>query len=89
MNELAVALSFKPEMIMLDNWSNKDIKRGMSLVKKIAPRTMVEVSGGITVRRVEELKRVGVKLISCGALTTQETNVDISMRVEVGRGKKR
>lgn len=86
LQELRSALPFDPTIIMLDNMRDDQIKEALDLVKRESPRTLVEVSGGISFARLGQLRALGVELVSMGALTTQARNVDISMRIEQGVG---
>jgi len=82
MDELQAALGFKPQIIMLDNMDDRQIKESLEVIKKEAPEIQVEISGRVTVERLAALKALGVNCVSVGALTTQATNVDISMRIK-------
>lgn len=79
--ELRVALEYKPTIIMLDNFSDELIAQAMSVVRGIPDRPLVEVSGGITRERLQKIYQAGADAVSVGALTTRATNVDISMRI--------
>ncbi|RMG42432.1 MAG: carboxylating nicotinate-nucleotide diphosphorylase [Candidatus Dadabacteria bacterium] len=79
--ELKEALDFCPDIVMLDNMDDEQIRAALKLVNTKAPDTLVEVSGGITPERFAELEKLGVKYVSIGALTNKATSVDISMRL--------
>ncbi len=81
MEELAVALEFRPTVIMLDNFPNEGIRAAMQAIAAAPQRPLVEVSGGITKERLAALRELGVDAVSAGFLTTHAPNVDISMRV--------
>jgi nicotinate-nucleotide pyrophosphorylase (carboxylating) len=81
LGELRTALKHRPTIVMLDNMSDGDIKKAVAVVRKEAPDVLLEVSGGVTIDRLKSLKGLGVDCVSMGALTTQATNVDISMAV--------
>lgn len=70
-----------PQIVMLDNMSDQELKESITYIKNIAPQILIEVSGGITLDRFERLKAVGVETVSMGALTTKATNVDISFSI--------
>jgi len=65
------------DRIMLDNftvgWSRK-------AVEKIAGRTEIESSGGITLENLREYAETGVDYISVGALTHQIKSLDMSLK---------
>jgi len=79
--ELEAALEFKPEVLMLDNFADKDIRCSIDVVAKKSPKTRVEVSGGITPERLETLSKLGVRCVSMGAVTHSARAMDISMRI--------
>lgn len=86
LTELAIALEFHPTVVMLDNFSDDLVEKGVTLIKARCsasdkPRPLIEVSGGVTVERLQALSVLGIDAVSVGALTTQAPNVDISMRV--------
>lgn len=81
LEELAVALEFKPTIVMLDNFSDETIAQAVQQMKALDERPMIEVSGGITRDRLKRIHAAGADAVSVGALTTQAPNVDISMRI--------
>ena len=76
LEEVKEALEVGADVIMLDNMNLDQIKESVDLINK---RAVVEVSGNVTLERLEELAKTGVDIISCGALTHQAVSVDISM----------
>lgn len=81
LKELAVALEFRPNIIMLDNFSDDGIREAVSIMKAQGEAPMIEVSGGVTRGRLRAIREAGADAVSVGALTTQAPNVDISMRI--------
>jgi nicotinate-nucleotide pyrophosphorylase (carboxylating) len=81
LNELSVALEFKPTIVMLDNFSDDLLAEAVKLVRERPEPPMVEVSGGVTRDRLKVIRASGADAVSVGALTTQALNVDISMRI--------
>lgn len=81
LDELRVALSFNPTMIMLDNFRDDTLKDAIALVKSSPHRPLIEVSGGVSKDRLAAIQAAGVDAASVGALTTRAPNVDISMRI--------
>lgn len=77
--QLDEALNAGVDVIMLDNMGLQTIEEA---VKIIAGRTLVEVSGNVTLERVAELAAAGVDIISSGALTHSVKAADISMRLK-------
>jgi len=81
LDELKVALSYNPTMIMLDNFKDDSLKEAIALVRSSLNQPMIEVSGGVSKDRLAVIQAAGVDAASVGALTTQAPNVDISMRI--------
>ncbi|MFN0145444.1 MAG: carboxylating nicotinate-nucleotide diphosphorylase [Dehalococcoidia bacterium] len=77
--ELAAALAAKPEWILLDNMSRKEVSDAVHIV---AGRAKLEASGGITLATVEAMAKTGVTAISVGALTHSARALDISLDLE-------
>lgn len=71
-------LSFPVDRFLLDNMEDEDIER---CVKMTRGRAVVEVSGGVTLDRVEKLSSLGVDYISVGALTHSSRAVDLNFKV--------
>ena len=58
----------------------------MARVRAVRSRPLVEVSGGVTLARIPELARLGVDLVSVGALTHSAPAVDLALDMEITRG---
>lgn len=85
--ELQEAITFNPEIIMLDNFRDTEIRKALKIVSAAGVKSLIEVSGGVRLERLGKLRQLGIGFASCGALTTQARMVDISMRTKL-RGKK-
>ena len=81
LEELNVALSFNPTIVMLDNFNDDALKDAVALVRAATHQPMIEVSGGVSKERLAKIQEAGVDAASVGALTTRAPNVDISMRI--------
>ncbi|QAY69848.1 carboxylating nicotinate-nucleotide diphosphorylase [Xylanimonas protaetiae] len=66
--------------IMLDNFSNDDLRAGIEIV---AGRAVVEASGGITLDTVRGVAETGVDVISVGALTHGVRSLDLGLDMDV------
>ncbi len=66
--------------IMLDNFSNEDLRAGVALV---AGRAVVEASGGITLDTIAGVAATGVDVISVGALTHGVRSLDLGLDMDV------
>ena len=69
-------------VILLDNMSCELMRQAVALRDKIAPKILLEASGGITLERVPEIARTGVDRISVGALTHSALNADLSLEID-------
>jgi len=65
------------DRIMLDNFTPELSRKA---VEKIAGRTEIESSGGITLENLREYAETGVDYISVGALTHQIKSLDMSLK---------
>lgn len=79
--DLDEALEAGAESVLLDNFQIRDIVEAVKRVQERAPRTLIEVSGGVTLDRMHELAKTGVDVISIGALTHSARAVDLSFDV--------
>lgn len=76
LDEVQQALDAGVDIIMLDNMTLKEMRRGVEL---IAGRALVEASGGVNLETVRDIAETGVNIISVGALTHSVKAADISL----------
>ena len=76
-------LSAFPDMILLDNMTNAQLKRAVKQSKSLPlkKRPLLEASGGVTLSKIAGIARTGVDRISVGALTHTHKAVNISMEL--------
>ena len=77
-DELDQALAAGADIIMLDNFSNDDMRRAVQLT---AGRSKLEASGNITEANLRSVAETGVDYISMGTLTKDIKAIDLSMRL--------
>jgi len=77
-DELNQALEAGADIIMLDNFSNDDMRRA---VIHTAGRSKLEASGNITDANLRSVAETGVDYISMGTLTKDVKAIDLSMRL--------
>ena len=77
--EVDDALSSGADIILADNMSAADVRE---TVARARGRAKVEISGGVTLERIEELRGTGADYVSVGALTHSAPAVDISFEIE-------
>ena len=78
LSQLQEALEMKVDIVMLDNMSLNMMREAVKIAKG---KTLIEASGGITLKNVREIAQTGVDLISVGALTHSVKALDISMEI--------
>lgn len=76
LREVREALAAGADVIMLDNMSLSTIRKAVDTIKG---STLIEASGGITLRNVRQVAESGVNIISIGALTHSPKALDISL----------
>jgi nicotinate-nucleotide pyrophosphorylase (carboxylating) len=76
LEQLGEALDAGVDAVLLDNFDDDRVRGAIGIV---AGRTLVEVSGGITLARVTRLAAIGVDAISVGALTHSAPAVDLGL----------
>ena len=81
--QLDEALAAGVAIVLLDNFTETDLGKAMVRIRAVKPRPLVEVSGGVTLARIPELARLGVDLVSVGALTHSAPAVDLSLDIEI------
>lgn len=78
LNELAQALQAKADIVMLDNFSLRDMEKAVLMNQGTAK---LEVSGNVEQGQLADIAATGVDYISSGALTKHVQAVDLSMRI--------
>lgn len=73
------ALDAGADIVMLDNFAPSALEEA---VKRVAGRAVVEVSGNVTLERIPELARVGIDVVSVGALTHSAPAADVGLDIE-------
>jgi nicotinate-nucleotide pyrophosphorylase (carboxylating) len=74
--QLEEALAAGADIIMLDNFDDEAVARAIATVDG---RAIVEASGGVTLERVSVLAKLGVDVISVGALTHSAPSCDLGL----------
>lgn len=81
LDELEQALAAQADRIMLDNWKTEDMRKAVSLARKIIP---LEASGNMSLERVREVAETGVDFISVGSITHSFRSLDMSLLIHRG-----
>lgn len=78
LEQVKEALEEGADIIMLDNMGLETMTKALEIIDG---RALVEVSGNVTRSRLAELAKIGVNIISMGALTHSAVAVDLSMKI--------
>ena len=81
LEQLRAALEARPDVILLDNFSLRDIRAAVQMVRAGRTHPQLEVSGGVTLATVRMIARTGVERVSIGRLTHSAPSLDVSLRV--------
>jgi nicotinate-nucleotide pyrophosphorylase (carboxylating) len=70
-------------IIMLDNFSPKQIKKTIQnlKIKKLRNKIKIEASGGITSKNISQYAKTGVDIISVGSITNSVNGIDMSLEI--------
>jgi len=79
--EFRKVIKYKPDIIMLDNFSIANLKRAVNLRKRKFPKVRLEASGSISLNNIRAVANTGVDRISIGRLTHSFEAVDFSLDV--------
>jgi len=78
LEQLDEALAAGAEVVLLDNFTLDAVAEA---ARRTAGRAVLEVSGGVKVEQVASIARLGIDLVSIGALTHSAPAADISLEI--------
>ena len=70
---------FVPNRVLLDNFSIRELRKAVQMVKRLSRRILLEASGGANLSNVRQIAKTGVHRISIGALTHSPAALDFSL----------
>ena len=76
LKELREALVAKADIIMLDNFTLKNIRKAVQINQEQAK---LELSGGVNLNNIEKFAKTGIDYISVGAITKTIIPIELSM----------
>ncbi|MCF7873535.1 MAG: carboxylating nicotinate-nucleotide diphosphorylase [Candidatus Omnitrophica bacterium] len=79
--EFLEVAKYSPDIIMLDNFSKKDLVKAVGYRNKHFPKIELEASGGISLRNIETVASTGVDSISVGSITHSPKALDFSLEL--------
>jgi len=77
--QIARALALRPEVLLLDNMRPARLRAQIRRIRRDAPRTKIEVSGGVSLKTVRALADLGPDRISIGRLTHSAPALDLGL----------
>lgn len=75
------ALTARPDVILLDNMTRPQLRRAIALIRRRAPKTHIEISGGVSLETLAALGRLGADRISVGRITHSVPALDLSLEL--------
>ncbi|HEV3285266.1 MAG TPA: carboxylating nicotinate-nucleotide diphosphorylase [Steroidobacteraceae bacterium] len=84
--ELEEALAAPADIIMLDEFSLRDLQTAVTRNRAHGAQAKLEASGRVTLETVRAIAATGVDFISVGSLTKHVQALDLSMRLSFGGG---
>jgi nicotinate-nucleotide pyrophosphorylase (carboxylating) len=82
LNEFGEALAARPDIIMLDEFTQSDMRKAVAINRASGHPVKIEASGSVCLETVRAIATTGVDYISVGSLTKHVRAVDLSMRLE-------
>jgi nicotinate-nucleotide pyrophosphorylase (carboxylating) len=73
------ALALKPDVILLDNMTPAVLRAEIRRLRRLAPKVKLEISGGVSLKTVRALARLGPDRISIGRLTHSAPALDLGL----------
>ena len=78
LEEVREALEIGVDIIMLDNFSQDEVRKAVKIVGK---RCLIEVSGNITLENVDKYAIDGIDFISSGSIIHSSRWIDLSLKI--------
>lgn len=79
MEQFEAALQCKPNIVLLDNMPVELMRNCIDRRNKVAPKVLLEASGGVNLQSIAAIAATGVDRISVGALTHSAPALDIAL----------
>ncbi len=86
LNQVREALDAGVDIVMLDNMSLAQLRKAVDLVrsyrlKVISDKPEIEVSGGVNLKNIKKIVRLGIERISVGEITHSVPALDMSLEI--------
>lgn len=77
--QLESVLPSTPDVVLLDNMTNDQLRSAVELRDQFAPGVLLEASGGVRLDTISAIARTGVDQVSVGALTHGAVSLDLGL----------
>jgi nicotinate-nucleotide pyrophosphorylase (carboxylating) len=72
-------LELGADVLLLDNMPRPRLRRAIRIIRKTSPRTLIEVSGAVSLKGLRRLARLGPDRISVGRITHSAPALDLGL----------
>lgn len=79
--EFKQIIKYKPDIIMLDNFSRPDLKKASAYRNRYFPQIELEASGRVTLDNIGAVASTGVDSVSVGSITHSPSALDFSLEI--------
>jgi len=80
LKQLKEALKAKPDVVMLDNMTLADLRKGVELV---GGTIAIEASGNVTIDTIKAIAETGVDMISTSKITMSAPTLDLGLDIKI------
>lgn len=81
LEDFKAIIKYKPDIVMLDNFEVKSMRKAVKIRNKYFPQVKLEASGGVKLKNVRKIAKSGVDYISIGSLTHSPKAIDFSLEI--------
>ena len=86
LEQLGIAIRCNPDIVLLDNMNPDQLAKAVAIRNEVAPRILLEASGGVNLKSIRKIAQTGIERISVGAITHSAVNFDIGLDLENNPG---
>ncbi|HDN86237.1 MAG: carboxylating nicotinate-nucleotide diphosphorylase [Candidatus Omnitrophota bacterium] len=79
--EFKKVVFIRPDIVLLDNFNLKAIRKSVEFRNKFFPDIKIEVSGRVNLGNVKKIAKLGVDFISVGSITHSPSSLDFSLEI--------
>ena len=79
LGQVRQGLELGADVILLDNMPRPRLRQAIRLIRRTSPKTLIEVSGGVGLKGLKRLARLGPDRISVGRITHSAPALDLGL----------